>query len=169
MEKFGGGGLPQLELQDGTIMGESMAVLRFLGTKLGYYPSDPMEMYICNCLVEAYNDVFDGFHAPFFAPEDKKAAPIKDLFEKKIPYIIGKFNERFGKAKWLAGDKITIADFCIGKLYTDIITHPELGFRKQCGDQFEQVLAKNPNFKAYGEQFAKENEKWLSERGKMPL
>ena len=37
--------MPCLELADGTKMGQSHAILRFLGAKHGYYPSDALEAY----------------------------------------------------------------------------------------------------------------------------
>ena len=42
---FPGNQVPCLELADGTKLGQSVAILRLLGHKHGYYPTDAMEAY----------------------------------------------------------------------------------------------------------------------------
>ena len=49
--------VPCLELEDGTKMGQSNAIIRFLGHKLGYYPSDPMQAYLVDQHMDDYNDI----------------------------------------------------------------------------------------------------------------
>ena len=38
--------VPCLELADGTKMGQTNAIMRFLGKKYGFYPTDPMDAYM---------------------------------------------------------------------------------------------------------------------------
>ena len=38
-----GNQLPALQLKDGRLLGQSKAILRFVGMKHGYYPDDPVE------------------------------------------------------------------------------------------------------------------------------
>ena len=47
-----------------------MAILRFLGSKHGFYPTDPMEAYRCDEMMDAYSDVIGKIYKPHFAPED---------------------------------------------------------------------------------------------------
>ena len=64
------------------------------------------------------------------------------------------------------GDNLNTCDFYIGGYYTNMITNPNVGFGK---DQFAKALDGFPRFKAYGENFAAENEKWLKERPGAPI
>ena len=48
-----GGVMPCLELADGTKMGQSVSILRFLGAKHGYYPKDPKQAYEVDMLLDA--------------------------------------------------------------------------------------------------------------------
>ena len=50
--------LPVLELQNGTKMGQSNSILRYLGMKYGYYPEDPIASYKCDMICDEYFDVF---------------------------------------------------------------------------------------------------------------
>lgn len=55
--------VPVLELDDGmqkTNLGQSGAILRFLGKKHGYYPEDPLAAHKCDYLIDCYNDKFIG-------------------------------------------------------------------------------------------------------------
>lgn len=52
--------VPVLELGDGTRIGQSTSILRFLGKKHGYYPEDPLEAHKCDYLLDSYNDKFLG-------------------------------------------------------------------------------------------------------------
>ena len=50
------GEVPVLELKDGTKMGESKAIMRYLGAQYGLYPSDPMQAYMIDSLLDGYDD-----------------------------------------------------------------------------------------------------------------
>lgn len=55
--------LPILEVDDGMSqikLGQSGAILRFLGKKQGYYPDDPIAAHKCDYLIDCYNDKFIG-------------------------------------------------------------------------------------------------------------
>ena len=55
--------VPVLEVDDGmsqTKLGQSGAILRFLGKKHGYYPEDPIAAHKCDYLIDCYNDKFIG-------------------------------------------------------------------------------------------------------------
>ena len=65
------------------------------------------------------------------------------------------------KNTFIMGDKLTVVDFWVaGILYCD---------KADCSKNPDQalwkpVLAKNPNFKRYGEAYKKENAAWLMKR-----
>ena len=59
-----GNQIPCLELEDGTRLGQSMAMLRYIGQKHGLYPSDPMEAYLADEAMDSYNDVIGKIYKP---------------------------------------------------------------------------------------------------------
>ena len=44
--------VPALEFKDGKKMGQSLAMLRFLGRKYGYYPEDAMKAFLADALCD---------------------------------------------------------------------------------------------------------------------
>ena len=65
-----GGCLPCLELPDGTKMGQTKAIMRFLGGVHGYQPKDAMLAYKSDSIVDAYNDLFPNLFNPVFCAPD---------------------------------------------------------------------------------------------------
>ena len=156
--------VPCLELKDGTKMGQSIALTRYLGAKHGYYPSaDALTAFHIDQLIDRYQDVGTTIYKPQFMKEqaDKDAA-IKTLAEETIPKFLDEINEKC-KDGWLVGDKISLADFFVGGLYTNYLANEHITYGK---DEWKSLLDKYPNFKGYGERYAAENAAWLASRGK---
>ena len=97
----------------------------------------------------------------------EKDAFIKDIFENILPnwLKIAEKQLEHGK-KFMVLDTLTTCDFWIGGLYTNYINNEAMSFAK---DQWAASLDNFPKFKAYGENFAAENEKWLKERPAAPI
>jgi hypothetical protein len=71
--------------------------------------------------------------------------------------------------KWLcSNDKLTVADFWIGTLYTDHCVNKN-NVNKTTLAVWADVLKMYPNFKRFGEDFAKENADWLKKRNARPM
>ena len=71
------------------MLGQSNAILRLLGMKHGYYPTDPMEAYKCDSLIDGYMDVLGKIYKPHFkADGPEKDEAIKEIFEKLIPGFV---------------------------------------------------------------------------------
>jgi glutathione S-transferase len=66
------GQMPCLQLKDGTKMGESYAIGRYLGALHGYYPSDPRLAYEVDYLLEGYESCFSKVPGPFFAKNNEE-------------------------------------------------------------------------------------------------
>ena len=96
---------------------------------------------------------------PFFKQENEREAMYPEIFDKVLPGFLTRIDPLCAKGQFLVGDKLTCADFWIGGLYTNFFNNADIGFAK---DRWAAVLAKYPNFKAYGERFAAANQKWLS-------
>ena len=67
------GQMPCLELKDGTKMGESYAIGRYLGSLHGYYPQDPRLAYEVDYLLEGYESLLSIIYKPFFSKPEEHA------------------------------------------------------------------------------------------------
>lgn len=67
---------------------------------------------------------------------------------------------------WTCGEKITIADFFIGGIYTNWITNPNVPWGK---DKYAKLMEDHATFKAFGERFAAEVKGRLDTRPSYPM
>merc|ERR1740138_1255673 len=137
--------VPNLELSNGTKIGQSVAILRFLGKKHGYYPEDPLEAHKVDYLIDCYNDKFLGIAINSALPVQLLEAPFPNPLSKAIPDWIDFLEPYLDNGKFLCGDSLTIADFLIGGLYVNTIVKDKT--------KWTELLQKYPNFKNYGERF----------------
>ncbi len=159
--------IPALELQDGTRLGQSRSIVRYLAAQHGYVPADPILAAKADELTEAYIEVIENIYKPAFIPEDQKEAQIKKNFEEILPKFLD-YIEPITKrgTKFLVTETLTAADFWIGSLYTNYFTNKAVGYG---ADKWAPLLAKYPGFKAFGERFAAENAKYLQSRAAAPV
>ena len=160
--------VPCLEFKDGKRVGQSNAILRMLGKKHGYYPTDPMQVFKCEELIDLYLDVVGVIYKPYFEKdESEKQTMCDNVFDNVLPKFLNHVEPLLSKGgAYLLGDNLTTADFWIGGLYTNFIANPDIGFAEE---RWQAVTDSYPNFKAYGERFAKANHDWISTRPSNPL
>jgi len=162
---FPGGQIPCIEFEDGKKMGESLAITRYLGRKYGYYPDDPMKSFECDMLIDMYMDVIGKVYKPLFEADETKHDPmILEIVEAMKKFLDGAAPHFEGN--FLVGDKLSIADFWIGGLYTNYLASSDIPFGKE---QFSEVLASYPAFEAYGKRYAEEMKSYISSRAKYPI
>jgi glutathione S-transferase len=109
------GKLPLLEEGDFKLS-QSLAILKYLGTKHGYVGESLQETARIDELIGAFNDLRDVYFL-FRREEDeeKKAEKERKLKEEAVPFYLGKFDSVLEKnGKYFVGDKISIIDFYIG-------------------------------------------------------
>lgn len=82
------GQLPCLELKDGTKMGESYAIGRFIGALHGYYPTDPALAYEVDSLLEVYESLLSVIYKPHFAKPGEQAELLANIFDKALPRFL---------------------------------------------------------------------------------
>ena len=58
--------IPTLTDEQGNVMCQSMAALRFLGKKFKCYSEDPMEMWVIDSTLEALQDIYDQLEPVYF-------------------------------------------------------------------------------------------------------
>ena len=111
-------------------------------------------------LLEEYTPVFAALGQSHFSGDDDK---IEAAINDKAGPFIAKIEERLSKNKFLGGDKLVVADFWIGSMYTDKCVNRENKNAKAI-ECWAALLKKYPNFKRYGEDFIKENSDWMHKR-----
>jgi len=68
-------------LKDGTKMGESYAIGRYIGSLHGYYPTDPRLALEVDYLLEGYESLFSVIVKPYFAKPEEKAELLTKIFD----------------------------------------------------------------------------------------
>ena len=148
-------------------MGQGFAITRFLGGKLGYYPTDPLEAYEVDQLVDTFADCIDKVYKPHFIKDEiKQEEALKELFEQVLPKFLDFITPICTKGAFLCGDKLTVADFWIGGLYTNYLANESISFAK---DRFAETLAKYPDFEAYGKRYCEAVKTYLDARPAYPI
>ena len=143
--------MPALEM-DGKMYVQSLAILALLGSKYGYYPTDPEAQYkIWNCLggIEDFVAKWANWGASSHT-EEKKEEFKQGFFEKDFPFFAKIWADKLANNTnplCMVGESLTIADFQFIATWRGFSPFPE--FRVAYEQQFELY----PNFKAYLTQF----------------
>ena len=87
------GKVPMLEI-DGLQLVESKSIMRYLALKHGMHPTDPVNNYKVNSLVDRYVDFEGAFYKAFFTKEEEKAQAFKDFHEKEVLPTLGAIEKR---------------------------------------------------------------------------
>uniref|UniRef100_A0A7S3RIV8 Glutathione S-transferase n=1 Tax=Strombidinopsis acuminata TaxID=141414 RepID=A0A7S3RIV8_9SPIT len=142
--KFEFGQVPAIETPEGKVLVQSGAINRYVGTKLGYLPSDPLAAYEVDNLCDAINDMYMKLFQSYFGPsEEAKAAAYKAFVETSLPFFLGKFEARLAGQKYFGGENPNVFDFCFG------------GFLQQPNvPKFQDVVDKFPGIKAHQDNWA---------------
>ena len=112
------GQLPVLRQSDGTVMAQSGAILRALGIKYGYYPSDAMERWQVDSTIDAISDIFEFAAKCYFGATDQaKKASLAELLQYRLPKFLKVMNKRLEGKRYMVGREITIADFALGAFF----------------------------------------------------
>jgi glutathione S-transferase len=90
---------------------------------------------------------------------------MNDVFDKKLPEFMKKLLPNLGTTGFLTGDKLSVADFWIGGLYTNYFNNPKVMYAPE---RWAKAKVDNPEFVAYGERFAEANKEYLKGRGERP-
>ncbi len=110
------GQVPMLETPEGKHLVQSWAILRFLGRKYGYYPDEPELAYKIDSTIDAVEDYLGAYFKYQFEQNEEKKALHKENWLKMLPVWITAIEKRLSSnsnPRYIAGDKITIADFAL--------------------------------------------------------
>ena len=106
------GQIPMLELDDGTCLFQTNAIIQYVGAKYGLVPEDPMQKYKGQMLCDHFwGDFITQVMKIFRTPEGpEREAAAKELFETHFPNYLKQIEKSLGDSKFLIGDTITIYD-----------------------------------------------------------
>ena len=124
------GQVPLLQ-KDGLNLVQSLSILRYLGTQLGYYPADAEQAYFVDVTLEGIEDFIGKFFRPVFEQDaEKKAAYIQQLVEH-VPKTVGMIQHRLSNNEsklHVVGNTTTIADIALANVYFSMVTNPAYPF-----------------------------------------
>ena len=114
-----------LETADGKCLIQSWSVLRYLGRQHGYYPDDPELAYKIDSTIDAVEDLMQSnYKWRFEADEARKATGKENFLKNFLPKWIDAIEKRIANnstQKFVAGDKMTIADFALAAVAFNIL------------------------------------------------
>ena len=132
--------LPRLDI-DGLELVQSRAIERYLATKLGYYPSDPVLIYKVDSVMDLKEDFYMGSF-PFVHTKDNEG--LAKWYADNALRFLGYFNSRLtaNAAGWFVGNSVTLADFEVFELIWDFFLRPGRA-------EFEKYLESFPEIRAF--------------------
>ena len=108
------GQLPALRTPEGKLLVQTNSILRYLGTRHGFYPEDSQQAYEVDSLADYCDDVGKGVVPIFMAQEEEaKKEAWKKFLTEDVPKSFERLEarlERIGTG-YLATDKPTMADY----------------------------------------------------------
>lgn len=108
-------------------------MLRAVGKSLGYYqPQDALSCYYINRVMCGWSDIVRLFAQVAFAPHlNKEELEAKErrfkLAEERLCLWLNVIEKQLLdlKGPYICGRRLTVADFCIAAVFTDIIRNRE--------------------------------------------
>ena len=166
--EFPNGQLPVL-VYNGKYLNESLAILRFVGKQFGYYPADHLEAWYVDSLTDYVND-FIGKLYPIQMPimnkkefnKEESIATYKGHVSTLSAYLEKQLKEH-GKP-FIAGEKISIADFTIAALAYSHIWNDALPGGADFTTVGQQVVAEHALLAAYFDRLRNELKTHLETR-----
>jgi len=125
---------PALILDDGKILTQSIAILRFVGAKFGYYTQDAGEAYQIDSTVDHALDILNAFIDIFLHTPDviKREEKEKAFWETKLANMLGPLEKRIENKQYFAANRITIADFFVASIAADYWMNPNNKNYEKC-------------------------------------
>ena len=154
--------MPCLELDDGTFLAQSFAILNYVGLTYGLKPADAMQIYKGESLSHfVVDDYFVKVYAKAaWAPENTDKL-VEEAILVGLPPVLETLAKNMGNTKFLAGDNLTIYDFTVGGWFTNLVLNQNAKYKAH----FEVVWANAPEkVKTYVNNFIAEMKPYLDTR-----
>ena len=142
---------------DGLKLVQSYAIMRYLGVKLGYVPTDPVQHYQMDSIIGLRDDFANGLIPLSFAKDPES---VSKYYADKAPHFLKMFEDRLIRNNegngWFVGETATIADILMFRLLLDYFLRAERAMFAQYLDAvpklkayYDRMLASSPELKAY--------------------
>ena len=123
------GQVPLLELDDGTKMAQSWAILTFLSSKYGFMPEDPMRRYRGEAAKDHFYQDFwtkDAKWAIWYAAEEEQRGMIEKLCNDQLPTYLAQFEKFLSQSddKFITGNEFTVYDLFVGGFFVNSFMNP---------------------------------------------
>ena len=144
------GGMP-IVTKSGVSRQQTLALLRQMGQEHGYYDaSNWQEAGLIDMLCETYNDCFNAAATIVVAtPDDQKPAKTEEwrdgILRKFLKMIETQLEKNINNSKFVVGEKMSIADFCLACLTFNILKNESGPFQAACAP----LLLEFPHYGAY--------------------
>lgn len=154
---------PVLEFE-GKHYSQSHAILRLLGRKFNYYPTDIHQAYLVDSLLDSVKDVGTAYSkATWSQNEDEKKTLLAAFYETTFPNwctVIEKRLNENSSQKHIVGDTQTIADFALATVGHSIVYNEANPGR----EPLQAVISRFPTLVSYFEAQKEENKERLTTR-----
>ena len=118
------GQLPMLELDDGTRLVQSQAILRFVARKHGFEAENALDMYKGEQMLQHFTEdiIQRQLMKVFFMPDgEEKAKAMENVHTNVMPAYLQKVDGWTAGKKWLLGDKFTFYDAGIAGFFVNMV------------------------------------------------
>ena len=164
------GFLPIVQIKNGPQQQQTVACLRSLGIKYGYYdPKDWAKCGVIDMICETNNELFNAAATiMFFTQPDDQPAEIEKLKEGLLAKFLGIVDAQLksnGFEGWIMGASLTIADFALAQTLFNII------FNEMCplSAPLQESVKSLPTVHNYMKSLKKVNCLYLLQREKRPF
>ena len=150
-------------MKNGKKINQSLSIFRLFARQYGYWPTDVEVQIEHDWIIDNYLDLFPKIAPALIFEKDPvvKEEKQNQLFNEHLPTLLNKLNKYFkSPGRFLFGDSLMLADFIIGRIYTDYFVNPKC----PCRERFTELLSRHPEFEAYGKSFSVEMASYLSKR-----
>lgn len=136
--------LPVLELDDGFVLAQSNAILRWAAARAGLVPADPRDALRVDELLDAAEDYGGRLSVSIrVTDEGVRAALRAELATRTLPAWLGMLARRLDEAGrgWLVGGALTVADLKIVHQVDKLVNGSLSGIPTDLLDPFPTVAA----------------------------
>jgi glutathione S-transferase len=129
------GQLPSLVVENGDVIPESGAIIRYLAKKANIYPSDPLEAAKADMMFDLSQDMNSINPILNFLPvESDKWKELYENYFKSLPFHLGNMTDILGEKPFFCGENPNHGDFAILNVLINSVT-----VKPNCLDDFPKM------------------------------